>query len=97
MISFQSIIFYIILNLAFGKNQKLHLTIFNLMNNFMTNFKDKSFTIALSLDLRKAFDLVDPNILLGKLYRYGFRENAYDFLKSYLTYRFQYVSMDESE
>ena len=37
------------------------------------------------LDLKKAFDTVDHNILLQRCYRYGLRGPIYKFLKSYLS------------
>ena len=43
------------------------------------------------MDLRKAFDLVDVDILIEKLYIYGFRGITGELLKSYLTNRHQYT------
>ena len=43
------------------------------------------------LDLKKAFDTVDHNILLQKCYRDGLRGPIYNILKSYLSKRMQYT------
>src|SRR5690606_39834092 len=56
---------------------------------------DKSeHVITIFLDLRKAFDTVPHLRLLEKLKRYGFRDNIFDLLKSYLTEPQQLVSID---
>ena len=46
------------------------------------------------VDLRKAFDTVDHKILLKKLYHYGIRGAALDLLSSYLSNRFQFVTVN---
>ena len=46
------------------------------------------------VDLSKAFDTIDHTILLHKLYCYGIRGISYDYIKNYLSNRFQYVEID---
>ena len=45
------------------------------------------------IDLQKAFDTVDHEILLNKLYNYGFRGVCNDWLRSYFTGRLQFVQI----
>lgn len=56
---------------------------------------NKQIVGALFIDLKKAFDTVDHELLLRKLESYGIRGIAKDLLKSYLTDRHQYVSIGE--
>ena len=51
-------------------------------------------TGALFIDLRKAFDSVPHKELLSKLRRFGFGENSINWFTSYLSDRFQAVSLD---
>ena len=48
------------------------------------------------LDLRKAFDCIDHDILIHKLSQYRFHGAQLDLMKSYLSDRFQVVSVSNS-
>ena len=53
--------------------------------------------IGIFLDFQKAFDTVDHEILLDKLYNYWIRGIALDWFSSYLSNRFQIVSYNSCE
>ena len=53
-----------------------------------------NFTGTLCIDLKKAFDTVDRQILIAKLERMGFRGPLLGFVTSYLQNRSQYTSVN---
>ena len=70
----------------------------NLITNLIYDQLDSSEPIAVTfLDLAKAFDTVDDQILLDKLYNLGIRGNAHKLLKSYLTNREQRVKINSKK
>ena len=46
------------------------------------------------LDFAKAFDKVDHNILLKKIYNFGIRGNIHNWLRNFLSNRYQQVMVD---
>ena len=57
---------------------------------------NKEFSIGFFMDLSKAFETVNYDILYKKLYHYGIRGVALDWLKNYLSNRFQFVQFNNS-
>ena len=55
------------------------------------------FTCGVYLDLQKAFDTVNQNILLAKLKHYGIKGTSFDWFKSFICDRVQYTSIDLKE
>lgn len=54
-------------------------------------------TLAIFIDLAKAFDKVNHEKLLEKIYNYGFRGPMYDLIKSYLNNRKQIVVINDEQ
>ena len=65
--------------------------VLNLMNLVAKAFIDNQVCSILLLDIKKAFDLVDRDILLAKLYHYGIRGNVLNWFRSYFSGRKQKV------
>jgi len=65
-------------------------------NEVWNGINEKNFTMALFIDITKAFDTVDHGIFLLKLHNCGFRGNSYNWLKSYLANRTQRVKVGNS-
>ena len=62
----------------------------SLLYDYITNeLKKKQVCAAVYLDLSKAFDTVNPDILLKKLKFYGIQNKSLEFFRSYLTGRSQ--------
>ena len=56
--------------------------------------KEDEYAVGVFIDLSKAFDTLDHDILLAKLDHYGIRGNLLSWLESYLTNRKQFVDMN---
>ena len=60
---------------------------------YLYNVLDRgSNVLSVSLDFNKAFDSVEHDILLHKMYHYGVRGIVHDWLESYLVNRWQFVN-----
>ena len=86
---------------AYRKNHGTVTCLFELLNEIY-ELIDKKFKAALvSLDLSKAFDTINHDLLLTKLKSFNLGSNSIDFLQSYLTNRTQiskfskYISTEE--
>ena len=80
---------------GFRKGKSTTQAIFHLVSDFLQCFNQKSYTIAVFLDLRKAFDTVNKDILVYKLNLLGFRGISNDFLNSYMSNRKQYADVGD--
>ena len=76
---------------GFRKNHSTSHSIITLVERVSKALDTGKYVVGVFLDLKRAFDTVDHSILLNKLYLYGIRGNIYNWFKSYLTNRSQYV------
>ena len=79
---------------GFRKKHSTEQSLIEFVDKIRFNIEEKSLTCGIFIDLSKAFDTVDHNILISKLEHYGIRGIALNLFKSYLTNRKQYVQLD---
>ena len=79
---------------GFRQNTTTEMAVSQMYEQFMNNVENGEHTCSVFLDLAKAFDSVDHNVLLSKLYSYGIRGNPYELLKNYLFNRTQYTMVN---
>ena len=79
---------------AYRKSRNTELAIMNLVSSILENFDKNKITIAIFLDLTRAFDCVDHHILCKKLEYYGVTNTALNWFKDYLSNREQFVSFN---
>ena len=76
---------------GFRKNCSTSMGVLNLVNTIISAIDGGKYCLGVFLDLSKAFDTIDHNILLRKLEHYGVRGIALNWFKSYLENRLQFV------
>lgn len=81
---------------GFRKGCSTTTAIVELVDFLISEIDNKNVIGGLFLDLKKAFDTLDHNILLKKLEYYGVRGLANDIIRSYLKDRQQFVSIENS-
>ena len=76
-------------------NSSTELAALELIDRLLAQLKNHKIPINFYIDLAKAFDSLNHDILLDKLSYYGVNGTAKTLLKSYLSDRKQYVKIDE--
>ena len=76
---------------GFQPNRSTELAILEFQDRVAKAISSKYFCIGLFIDLSKAFDTLDHNILIDKLKSIGIRGSPLDWFKSYLSDRKQFV------
>ena len=78
---------------GFRKKHSTEMTALELIDKIKLDLDKGELTLAIFLDLSKAFDTIDLNILIHKLSFYGVKYKALDLFESYLENRKQYVEV----
>ena len=76
---------------GFRKYHSTELAALELVDRIHKEIDENKIPFSVFLDLSKAFDTLDHDILLHKLQYYGITGTALDWFRSYLTERYQYV------
>jgi len=76
---------------GFRRKSSTELASFNLINDILMALNNKLLVGGIFCDLRKAFDCVDHEILLAKMYQYGIIGKSHKLITSYLENRSQSV------
>ena len=79
---------------GFRREHSTEFATLELIDRVNTEMDNNEIPFNIYLDLSKAFDTLDHNILLDKLHYYDVRNTPLDLSKNYLTNRKQYVEID---
>ena len=74
---------------GFLKNHNIQYAVLRMIENWKTQLNKRNKIGVIIMNLPKAFDILNHNLLVAKLKAYGLNLNAASFIKSYLTNRYQ--------
>ena len=81
---------------GFWKNHNTHNSILSMIESWKVKLNNGSKVRVITMDLSKAFDSLNHELLVTKLKAYGLDSNSVNFLKSYLTNRLQRSKISNS-
>lgn len=76
---------------GFLKGRSTQTAIFQFIQTVLNHLEDGNIAVGMFLDLSKAYDCLDRDLLIRKLEMYGIRGNAHRWISGYLTHRKQKV------
>ena len=81
---------------GFRKNHSTQHYLINMLEKCKNTLGKCGFVCAMFMDLSKAFDTMNHNLLVAKLGAYCFQKDALSFMKSYSTKRRQQVRVNSN-
>lgn len=82
---------------GFRKGHSTELAFLEIIDRIINNMDKMDVPLNIYIDLSKAFDTIDHDILIYKLSHYGIRNTPLSLLRNYLSNRHQYVSIRDCE
>ena len=82
---------------GFRKNRSPYLALLEINEEITNAFDNKKASIGVFIDLKKAFDTVNHNLLIKNLEINGIRSIVFKWLVSYLTKKTQSVYIDDAK
>jgi hypothetical protein len=79
---------------GFRESLSTELAILELCDRIYEGMTLNNFSLGIFVDLKKAFDTLNHEILINKLEHYGIRGNALDWFKNYLCNRYQFTNFN---
>ena len=79
---------------GFRKKHSCQTALTSVVEQWLSNINNDEFNGVIFVDFKKAFDVIDHNLLLRKLALYGMSDCVMDLFSSYLSNRQQCVSVD---
>ena len=81
---------------GFRKNHSTQHCLINMLEKWKNSLDKGGFVCAMFIDVSKAFDTMNHDLLIAKLRAYGFQKGALSFMKSYLRKRRQRVRVNNN-
>ena len=76
---------------GFRKGHSTDHALISFIDSIYDSFNQSKYTLGVFIDLSKAFDTVDHNILIDILNSYGMKNNSLKWFSSYLSNRKQFI------
>ena len=76
---------------GFRKGHSTDQALIKLIDSIYVSFNQNKYILGVFIDLSKAFDTVDHNILIDKLNFHGIKNNSLKWFSSYLSNRKQFI------
>ena len=81
---------------GYRKEFNTQYALLSLIEKWKKTLDNKGYTGAILIDLSKAFDTINHELLIAKLYAYGFSKDSLKIISSYMSDRWQRTKIDKS-